>query len=137
MATEHLKDKAVKFGSGQPTNRGGRPQKLPFVDTLLDWFTKDGKIEFHPSTVKLLENGNYQITMPTQQTLAVKFMQMCMKGNARYMEMYFKLFGEYQPIKHDVEMSNKQPFQSLDHLTDEEKSVLSKIYTNKNESNFD
>lgn len=131
MATKDIQGKGSRFGNGQPTNLGGRKKKEPFINTLMNWLEKDGKVEFHPSTVKLLPNGNYQIQMPNEQMLATKFMQMTMKGDARFMEMYFKLFGEYQAEKHDVNL-NQFPLQGFDFskLTEEQQLVLEEIGRN-------
>lgn len=123
--------KGVKFGSGQPVNLGGRVKKLPFINILTDWLAKDGKIKFHPSTVKLLPDGNYEIQMPNEQMLATKFMQMAMKGDPRFMEMYFKLFGEYQAEKVDVVVNNF-PLKGINFnlLTEEQKRIIEDIAIN-------
>ena len=131
MALKDLKHTAVKFGSGQPTNLGGRKKREPFINTLIKWFEKDGKVKFHPDNVKLLPDGFYEVRMPNEEMLATKFMQMTMKGDARFMEMYFKLFGEYQAEKHDVNV-NQFPLQGIDFskLTEEQQRVLEEIGRN-------
>ena len=118
----------VKFGSGQPTNLGGRPKKQPFVEILAEWLQADGFVEFEAKQIELLPNGNYQIQMPNQQVIANKFLEKVMKGDARFMEMYFKLFGEYQAEKHDVNV-NQFPLQGFDFskLTEEQQRVLEEI----------
>ena len=118
----------VKFGSGQPTNLGGRPKKQPFVEILAEWLQADGFVEFEAKQIELLPNGNYQIQMPNQQVIANKFLEKVMQGDARFMEMYFKLFGEYQAEKHDVNV-NQFPLQGFDFskLTEEQQRVLEEI----------
>jgi hypothetical protein len=115
----------VKFGNGQPTDRGGRPKKQPFVEIIEEWLQNEGVVEFEPKNVQLLPNGNYQVQMSNQQILANKFLEMIMKGDARFMEMYFKLFGEYQAVKHDVAI-NENPFKGkdLDKLSEKDKQIL-------------
>ena len=127
MALKDLKEKAVKFGSGQPTNLGGRKKREPFINVLTDWLEKDGRVEFHPSTVKLLPNGNYQVQMPNDKMLATKFMQMAMKGDARFMEMYFKLFGDYKAEKHDVVIKNPFGGKSINDLSEADKKMFYEI----------
>jgi hypothetical protein len=118
-----------KFGQGQPTNLGGRPKKQPFVEIIEEWLQDEGFIEFEPKDIKLLPNGNYQVQMPNQQMIATKFMQMVMKGDIRFLDMFFKLTGEYKAVKHDVTTEiNQHPNIDLDFLTDEEKVLLAKIF---------
>jgi hypothetical protein len=114
-----------KFGEGQPTDRGGRPKKQPFVEIIEDWLQDEGIIEFEPKDVKLLPNGNYQIQMPNQQMIATKFMQRVVKGDIRFMDMYFKLTGEYKAQKHDVEITpNPLAGKDLDKLSEKDKKIL-------------
>ena len=128
MANKNIANAGIKFGKGQPTNLGGRKKKEPFINVIMDWLEKDGKVEFHPSTVKLLPNGNYQIQMPNEKMLATKFMQMAMKGDARFMEMYFKLFGEYKAEKHDV-VVQESPFggKSISDLSEADRKMFYEI----------
>ena len=117
-----------KFGEGQPTDRGGRPKKQPFVEIIEEWLQDCGEVEFDAKNVKLLPNGNFQVQMPNQQMIANKFLEKVMQGDARFMEMYFKLFGEYQAEKHDVNV-NQFPLQGFDFskLTEEQQRVLEEI----------
>lgn len=136
MAKRNILEIGKRFGEGQPTNLGGRKKKLPFIDTLQEIIEKDGKIEFHPSVVKLLPNGNYQVQLPTEKMLATKLIQMAMKGDARFMDMYMKLFGEYQAEKHDIRMQ-EFPLQGIDfdRLTDEQLKVMEEIGRNGKQTN--
>jgi hypothetical protein len=117
-----------KFGEGQPTDRGGRPMKQPFIEIVEEWLQDNGKVEFEPKDVELLPNGNYQIQMSNQQMIANKFLEMIMKGDARFMEMYMKLFGEYKAEKREITV-NQFPLQGInfDNLTDEQLKVLEEI----------
>jgi hypothetical protein len=125
MATEDIQGKGLRFGEGQPTNLGGRPRKQPLVEIIEEWLQDEGFIEFEPKDIKLLPNGNYKVQMPNHQMIATKFMQMVMKPDIRFMDMFFKLTGEYQAVKHDIAI-NENPLggKNFDRLSDEDRKIL-------------
>lgn len=131
MATKDIQGKGLRFGQGQPTNLGGRPKKQPFIEIIDKWLQDEGVIEFEPKNVQLLPNGNYQVQMPNQQMIADKFLEMVMKGDARFMEMYMKLFGEYAVQKQEIKV-NEFPLQGIDFdkLTEEQLNILEEIGRN-------
>jgi hypothetical protein len=124
MAKGDLKNQ-VKFGQGQPTNLGGRKKKNSVLIELESIAESEGKMILQPSNFKLLPDGTCQIQLPTYNMVAMKLLQLVMKGDVRAMDMFFKLTGEYKAVKHDVEI-NKNPLsgKDLDMLSEKDKQIL-------------
>jgi hypothetical protein len=125
MARNDLTGKGVEFGKGQPTNLGGRPKKNSVLIELESIAESEGKMILQPSNFKLLPDGTCQIQLPTYNMVAMKLLQLVMKGDVRAMDMFFKLTGEYKAVKHDVEI-NDNPFRGkdLDKLSEKDKQIL-------------